>query len=97
MGKSGTCSMAANGTAHCGVNSYVARSVRLPQGGAVQLHSNVSSIVFQGDKGTSTPTGTVRLHADRNRAVHVVVNVMGRVRSCTPNTSAVSGYAKCAA
>jgi type IV fimbrial biogenesis protein FimT len=94
-GKAGSCTLAASGAASCGSNGSVTRSVRLPKGGAVQLQSNVGSIVFQGDKGTSTPTGTLKLQADNNRAVHVVVNVMGRVRACTPNVGTVSGYAKC--
>ena len=34
--------------------------------------------------GTSTPTGTLRLVDAGGRAVHHVVNVMGRVRSCSP-------------
>jgi type IV fimbrial biogenesis protein FimT len=96
-GKAGACSMAASGTATCGAANSVARSVRLPSGSTVQLQSNVGSIVFQGDKGTSTPTGTLKLQARDNRAVHLVVNIMGRVRSCTPNQGTVSGYTKCSA
>jgi type IV fimbrial biogenesis protein FimT len=43
--------------------------------------------------GTSTPTGTLRLVGGRGRAVHHVVNVMGRVRSCTP--AGVPGWRAC--
>ena len=43
--------------------------------------------------GTSTPTGTLRLVDSRGRAVHHVVNVMGRVRSCTP--AGVPGWRAC--
>jgi type IV fimbrial biogenesis protein FimT len=54
----------------------------------------VPSILFDSAKGTSTPTGTLRLMGKDQRAVHLVVNIMGRVRSCSPD-SAVPGYKAC--
>jgi len=68
--------------------------VRLGLNSAVQLRSNVPSIVFDSAKGTSTPTGTLRLVSADERAVHLVVNIMGRVRSCSPR-AAVPGYKAC--
>lgn len=59
-----------------------------------QLESNVRSIVFDPVRGTSTPTGTLRVVGRDARAVHLVVNLMGRVRACTP-TPGLSGYAAC--
>jgi type IV fimbrial biogenesis protein FimT len=53
----------------------------------VSVQANVASIAFDPMHGTSTPTGTLRLIDRRGRAVHHVVNVMGRVRSCTPPAS----------
>jgi|CXWL01.1.fsa_nt_gi type IV fimbrial biogenesis protein FimT len=93
-GSASACTCAADGATVCTSGNEAMRSVRLLQGGAVQLRANVRSIVFDPTKGTSTPTGTLRLVAPNDHAVHVVVNIMGRVRACTP-TAAVHGYAAC--
>jgi type IV fimbrial biogenesis protein FimT len=69
------------------------RQVRLQDGTGVQLRSNSASMLFDPVKGTVTPTGTVKLHS-RLGTVHLVVNVMGRVRSCTPD-GALPGLARC--
>jgi type IV fimbrial biogenesis protein FimT len=70
------------------------RSVRFDQGNTLQLSVNVGSILFDPIKGTSTPTGTLRLVASDDRAVHLVVNLMGRVRTCSPDKT-VPGYRAC--
>lgn len=44
------------------------------------------SILFDAGKGTVTPTATLRVVDREGRAIHQVVNIMGRVRSCTPTT-----------
>jgi type IV fimbrial biogenesis protein FimT len=44
--------------------------------------------------GTATPTATWRVIARDGRAIHHVVNVMGRVRSCSPD-AAVPGHRAC--
>ncbi len=89
------CSLLPTGQAQCQSGVVAARVVRLPAGSAVQLQSNVSSIVFDADKGTSTPTGTLKLQAGKSKSVHLVVNIMGRVRSCSPAAQAVAGYKAC--
>lgn len=58
------------------------------------LHSNTTSILFDPRHGTATPSATLRVVADDGRAIHHVVNVMGRLRSCTP-LAAVPGYRAC--
>ena len=58
----------------------------------VQFVANVSSLRFDPTNGTTTPTGTVCTVPANGRAVHNVVSLMGRVRTCSP---AVSG-APCA-
>jgi type IV fimbrial biogenesis protein FimT len=94
-GPANGCSLLATGQAQCQAGVVAARAVRLPAGTAVQLQSNVGSIVFDADKGTSTPTGTLKLQAGDHKAVHLVVNIMGRVRSCSPAAKAVKGYVAC--
>jgi type IV fimbrial biogenesis protein FimT len=54
----------------------------------------VASVLFDPLHGTSTPAGTWRVIGTGGRAVHHVINVMGRVRSCSPQ-AAVPGYRAC--
>jgi type IV fimbrial biogenesis protein FimT len=70
------------------------RHVHLGPDAAVGLSANVRSMAFDADKGTVTPTGTVRIVGRDGRAVHQVVNLMGRVRSCSP-APALAGYRTC--
>ena len=64
------------------------KTVVLAAADRVSVGANVASIAFDPLHGTSTPTGTLRLVDAGGRAVHHVVNVMGRVRSCTPDRRA---------
>lgn len=87
------CSCAA-ASAICTGDALAIRSVALPTTERVAVSGNVSSIVFDPLHGTSTPTGTLRLVDARGRAVHHIVNVLGRVRSCSP-AGGVAGYSTC--
>ena len=51
---------------------------------AAQIVSSVSSMRFDPSTGTVTPAGTVCTVPVRGRALHNVVNIMGRVRTCSP-------------
>ncbi len=57
-----------------------------------RLVANVSSLRFDPTNGTTSPTGTICTVPANGKAVHNVVNLMGRVRTCSP---AVAG-APCA-
>jgi type IV fimbrial biogenesis protein FimT len=92
-GGAGACRCDSTGLPVCGDDAQAMRSVHFTPG-SVQLRSNVGSMVLDGDKGTVSPTGTLRLVTDDGRAVHVVVNIMGRLRKCSPG-AAVPGYASC--
>lgn len=59
----------------------------------VQLQSNSASLVFDPTRGTVTPTGTVRLSLPSGPRLHLVVNLMGRVRRCSPD--GLPGEAPC--
>ena len=93
-GSANQCSCAANGAAVCQGAAQAERSVRFAAGGPVSLKSNSRSVVFEPLKGTSTPTATMQLVARNGTAIHQVMNIMGRVRSCSP-APAVSGYRAC--
>ena len=53
------------------------------------------SLLFDPGKGTVTPTATLRVEDREGRAIHQIVNIMGRVRSCTPSAG-LNGLKPCA-
>lgn len=69
------------------------RSVRMPTRDGIELRSNSRSVLFDADKGTVTPTATLRVISAVG-ALHQVVNVMGRIRTCSPD-GAVRGVRRC--
>jgi type IV fimbrial biogenesis protein FimT len=78
----------------CNGAARILRHVHIGSDLPVQLQANVNSIVFDPLHGTSTPTGTLRVLGRRGGAIHQVVNLMGRVRSCAP-APGLAGYANC--
>jgi type IV fimbrial biogenesis protein FimT len=92
-GNAADCSCTAAG-AVCSGDAVAIKSVVLPSTERVAVAGNVASIVFDPLHGTSSPTGTLRLTDARGRSVHHVVNVLGRVRSCSPDGH-VPGYPLC--
>ena len=92
-GAAAQCSCGASGPGTCTGGATAIKTVVLDNAGRVGVQANVASILFDPLHGTATPTGTLRLVDARGRAVHHIVNVMGRVRSCTPN--GVAGWRAC--
>ncbi|MBK6471456.1 MAG: GspH/FimT family pseudopilin [Betaproteobacteria bacterium] len=92
-GGPGDCSCDASGAATCSPGAEALRSTGYPSSLPITLTSNAASMAFEHVRGTVTPTSTVRI-TGRGRAVHVVTNIMGRVRSCSPS-SAAPGYPAC--
>jgi type IV fimbrial biogenesis protein FimT len=91
-GAAGSCRCSADGTAACDAGSSLIRSAAVSH--RITLQSNTTAIAFDPLHGTVTPTATWRVTAADGRAIHHVVNVMGRVRSCSPE-AAVPGYRAC--
>jgi type IV fimbrial biogenesis protein FimT len=96
-GGAGDCTCGASGPSRCTGDAREVKTVQLPASDRVALKSNVDSMLFDPLHGTATPAGTLQLVAASGRSIHHVVNVMGRVRSCTPGDTAstVSGYLPC--
>jgi type IV fimbrial biogenesis protein FimT len=92
-GTNSDCQCQANGSSSCLGPQAVARSVGFDGTGRLRLDSNVSAMVFDPLLGTSTPTGTLRFQAASGQALHLVVNIMGRVRACSP--TGLPGYKPC--
>ena len=93
-GQSALCTCPAAGPAQCSGDAEQIKTVSLPASQRVSVQANVGSVLFDPLHGTSTPTGTLRVLGSQGRAVHHVVNVMGRVRSCSP-LNTVPGYRAC--
>lgn len=70
------------------------QTVALPTRERVQLEAPAGSLHFDPHLGTCTPTATFKLVAPDGTAIHQVVNLVGRVRSCSPDAK-VPGHAAC--
>ena len=93
-GSTADCACDSAGTAHCTHAATLIKSSFYPASRGVSVAANVASIRIDPTHGMATPAGTVRITADNGAAVNHVVNIMGRVRSCSPN-GAVKGYKVC--
>lgn len=92
-GAAGDCACGADGAPVCSAGVTPQRSVFFPDADPVRLHANVHSIGFDPTKGSVTPTASIRLQAQAGE-LRLVINVMGRVRSCTPDV-ALPGHHAC--
>jgi type IV fimbrial biogenesis protein FimT len=82
------CSCVANAPAAvCTGDAVQLKTVSVPASGGLSVRVNVASILFDPLHGTSTPTGTLRVVSATAGSIHHVVNVLGRVRTCTPSGS----------
>jgi type IV fimbrial biogenesis protein FimT len=93
-GSAAQCTCADSGPAVCQGDARQIRTARLESADRLTLQTNAASIVFDPLHGTASPAATLRLTAPDGRALHHIVNVMGRVRSCSP-LSAVPGQPAC--
>jgi type IV fimbrial biogenesis protein FimT len=91
------CRCSASGPAVCESEAREVKTTHLPAREGIALRANVASMLFDPLHGTSTPAGTLKLVAASGRTVHQVVNVMGRVRACSPQgvAASVPGYRAC--
>jgi len=93
-GSAAQCACTGSGAALCSGGAEAIKTVHLRTVDRVALQGNVNSLLFDPLHGTSTPTGTLRLVGPGGQEIRHVINVMGRVRSCSP-LAAVTGYAAC--
>jgi len=80
--------------AACEGDAELLRAVQLDARGDVQVRSTSKSVTFDPLRGTVTPTATLRVEARDGRAIHQVVNLLGRVRTCSPQ-GRTAGEAAC--
>ena len=93
-GSADACRCGESGPAVCSSGASEIKTIRLPASDRVFVQANVASILFDPMHGTSTPTGTLRVIGGNGRELRHIVNVMGRVRSCSPQGN-VGGYRAC--
>lgn len=67
---------------------------RFNAGQGVHVTSNASSLGFDPVTGTVTPTATMAVDGGAGHGIHVVVNIMGRVRSCATG-GPIAGQPRC--
>ena len=80
--------------ARCRAGVVALRSAAFAAESPVQVQANVESMRIDPRHGTVSPTGTVRVVAADGSAVHHVVSVLGRVRTCSPGGQ-VPGVTAC--
>ena len=93
-GGAAACHCAATGPAFCDAGATQIRTVRWSAAERVGVSANATSILFDPQHGTASPAATLRVVGADGRAIHHVVNLMGRVRSCA-GQGHVPGYRAC--
>lgn len=93
-GSADQCQCSASGSARCDGDAQAIKAVVLDAEQRISLHANVDSVLFDPVHGTASPAATLRISGAQGRTVQHAVNIMGRVRSCSPQAT-VSGYRAC--
>ena len=93
-GQRDLCSCSNDGQASCTGDAQLFKSSHWPLGENVSVQANVASLLFDPLLGTASPAGSLRIVDARGHGITHVVNIIGRVRSCSPS-GAVSGFAPC--
>ncbi len=93
-GAQGDCTCTGSGAAQCTAGAQLLRVVGFGQHQPVQLNTNATAMSFDPLRGTVTPTATMTVSTPGGLTLQQVVNIMGRVRTCSPS-GAVAGYPAC--
>ncbi len=88
------CSCLAPQGASCEDGATPLRTVRFDSPQGLHVSANVRSLTLDPVRGTLSPTGTVKMTASNGAAVHQVINLTGRVRTCSP-TPGLAGFKAC--
>lgn len=78
------CACRSDGTARCAASGAILRSAGQLASNGLRVSSSAAEIGFDATHGTVTPTTTLRLQNDRGDRLNLVVNIMGRIRTCAP-------------
>ena len=86
-GPAGSCDCLGSGQSRCEDGGQVLRVADTSRRAGITLANLARPLTFDAGLGTVTPTATLRLSDNEGRTVHQVINLVGRVRTCTPNPS----------
>ena len=93
-GAAHACRCQGGGQAQCAADARLLRLAEQPASSGISLAPLQRSILFDGSKGTVTPTATFAVTDREGRSVRQIVNIVGRVRSCT-TTRGLGGLRPC--
>lgn len=93
-GAADACSCEGGGPPRCSAGAEVLKAERWGEHSPVRVHARAPSTLFDAAHGTASPANTIRITGADGRAVHEVVNLMGRVHACSP-APALAGYRPC--
>ena len=93
-GDSDQCTAGDDGRVQCQEPAVALKTMWVSARDAIRVEGSASPMLFDPVHGTVSQAGTVKVVGDGNRAIHHVVNVLGRVRSCSPQ-AAMPGYKAC--
>jgi type IV fimbrial biogenesis protein FimT len=93
-GAAGACACGADGQPVCQPGAEPLRVVHFAPDAPARVVANSGSLLFDPARGTVTPTTTAKVQGRGGATIHLVVNVMGRVRSCSP-APAMPGQKAC--
>ncbi len=88
------CRCADSGPATCSGDAQALKTSHWLRREKISVQANIASMLFDPSQGTVSPTGSIRVVDSRGAGITHVVNIIGRVRSCSP-TAAVSGFQAC--
>jgi len=94
-GAAHACRCDGRGQAQCVAGAEMLGLAEQPAASGISLAPVERSILFDGGKGTVTPTATLKLTDPDGRTIHQVVNIMGRVRTCAA-VGSLGGLRPCA-
>lgn len=86
IGKTTDCACDNTGKVSCATAGALIRAHWLPSSSATQIRSNVGRMTFKGEQGTVSSAGTIEVSHRDGPVVRQVVSIMGRIRSCSPDT-----------
>ena len=93
-GAHGDCVCTGAGTAQCAAGAQLLRVAGFSHTQALRFSNNANAMTFDPTRGTVTPTATMAVSAPSGAAIHKVINLVGRVRTCSP-AGTMAGYQAC--
>lgn len=92
-GPAHACRCSGNGQARCENGALLLRLSEMQGSASAHIVGAERSLLFAPGRGTVTPTATLVLRGADGRSLHKVINVMGRMRTCSDD--GLAGLQRC--